>query len=154
MNVFHRANNGRFFYVAALRIICIQVAFAGSYVKSCFRRISGQFRGGVAYWRAGCVGKQGLAGVDSQQGGGAQDCIVRKSPALVGLLIRLPAYTERLSATRRNREQNTESFEDIFHGQRLYRGGALKQRRGIGQFLVDAIKPGKSVFSMTTKAGR
>ena len=154
MNVFHRANNGRFFYVAALRIICSLVAFAGSYVKSCFRRILGQFRGGVAYWRGGRVGKQGLAGVDSKQGSGAQDCIVRKSPALVGLLIRLPAYTERLSASGRNREENTESFEDIFHGQRLYRGGALEQRRGIGQFLVDAFRPGQSVLFMTTKAGR
>ena len=144
MNVFHRANNGRFFYVAALRIICIQVAFAGSYVKSCFRRISGQFRGGVAYWRADRVCKQS---------GGANDCVIRKSPALVGLLVRLPAYTERLGTSGRNREQNTESFEDIFHGQRLYRGGALEQRRGIGQFLVDAFRPGKSVFSMTTKAG-
>lgn len=154
MNVFHRANNGRFFYVAALRIICIQVAFAGSYVKSCFRRISGQFRGGVAYWRAGRVCKQGLAGVDSKQSGGANDCVIRKSPALVGLLIRLPAYSERLSASGRNREQNTESIKDILHGVRLYRGGALEQRRGIGQFLVDAFRPGKSVFSMTAKAGR
>lgn len=136
MNVFHRAN------------------FACSYVKSCFRRISGQFQGGVAYWRAGRVGQQGLAGVDSKQSGGANDCVIRKSPALVGLLVRLPAYNERLSASGRDREKNAESCEDILHGVRLYRGGALEQRRGIGQFLVDAFRPGKSVFSMTTKAGR
>lgn len=158
MNVFHRANDGRFFYLAALRIICIEGAFFGGYVKSCFCWLGGKFRGGLGYWRgrvlAGGVDKQGLTGVDFEQRGGADGGAVRQAAAGAGLVEGLPTDTQRGGATGGNREGGNKSVKKVFHGVRLYKGGALVQRRGVRQVVVGVFRAGQSVLFMTTKAGR
>jgi len=101
MNIFsHGRNAGPFFCFLQLRIIC-RLAIIGRALCSFFfvQNLPSSVRGGVIYWRgrvlAGGVGEQGLAGVDIEQGGGANGGAVREAAALCRLAVGLAGHSER-----------------------------------------------------------
>ena len=101
MNIFsHGWNAGAFFCFLQSRIICSRVIIGRAFGLFFFvQNLRARARGGVFYWRgrvlAGGVGEQGLAGVDLEQGGGANGCAVGEAAALGRLAVGLAGHSER-----------------------------------------------------------
>lgn len=136
-----------FFCAVQLRIICIIRAAVGGVV--------GRVRGGVIYWRgrvfAGGVGEQGLAGVDFQQGGGAQCGGVGKPAACGGLCVGLAADAkgggDGCGAV--VGELGGEQFKNGHSGYLPHHRARRVIARPMCQRVVDAAESGQSVFSIS-----
>lgn len=165
MNIFsHGRNAGPFFCFLQVRIICIICGFFGGYVKSTAGRVGCAFRGGVVYWRGGVFGRgvdqQGFAGVDIEQGGGANGGTFGKAAAGACLVQRLAANTEGGGALGGAGVACRDAVNKGLHGAGLVvnpargrvvvSGGsaAVQYRLTLCQFVVDANKQGQSVFSI------
>lgn len=113
-----------------------------------FRRV----RAGVCYWRGRVfgVGEQGSAGVDTENGSGADCGAVGQTAAGRGLAVGLPGNAERSGALRGAGVAAGEGNKKVFHYQPLYRGSALAQRRGrVCQLIVDAKNLSQSILFMS-----
>lgn len=160
MNFLHRADTGRFFCLAALRIICITVGFFGGYVKRFFGGFCSALRGGVAYWSgrvlAGGVDKQGLAGVDFEQGGGTDGGAVGQAAAGACLVIGLPGDSKRGGATGGGVEHRVDGNKECLHDSLPLVSRArcrVQYPRLYRQVVVDGRWIGQSIFSIAPSVG-
>lgn len=123
--------------------------------------LGARVRGGVGYWRgrvlSGGVDKQGFAGVDIEQGGGADRGAVGESAARAGLLESLTGQAKRGGALGGAGEASGEQVKEILHGGLPVRRARFRVMPWVGggwhpvrvrQCLVDAAADSKSVFSI------
>lgn len=101
-----------FLYAFRFCIICI---IRGCYVQ--FRRHS---RGGVAYWRGrvfpGGIRQQSGAGVEVEQGGGADGGAVGEAAPGACLAVCLPGHAKRSGAAGRGGVAAFKQGEEVLHG--------------------------------------
>lgn len=161
MNILHGRHDAAFFCASALRIIYIIRGVFRGYVKW----FGGQVRGGVAFWRGNVFGfrgvfKQGLAGVDIEQGGGADCGAVGQTAAGAGLVQGLAADAKGGGALGGAGVIGGDGFDKRLHGVGLSvgaarrrvsvggSGGAVQCRCPICQFVVDAAQEGQLILAM------
>lgn len=123
------------------------------------RRLVGQVRGGVAFWRgrvlSGGVDKQGLSGVDFEQRGGADGGAVGEAAAGAGLVIGLPGDAKGRSAAGGAVEQRVESGKEGLHGLPLVNRARcwVQYPRLYCQVVVDGRYAGQLVLAIAPTVG-
>lgn len=113
MNVLQRAAiMAVFFWSVQRRIICI--------IGRCYVKFKCSVQGGVEFWRGRVLGggvvEQGRAGVEVEQGGGADGGAFRKAAAGSGLTVGLPADAKGGGAGGAAGIAGFEQFKKLGHG--------------------------------------